>query len=254
MTSEDIKLGALALNNMKLDELLKVDSSNGSDNIQTKREMGANSEASTGVVSPYISINGYNITNFLINFHLDLSGFLPAVTFSFSAAETVFISVNYPKDGDIVSIYMRSPGDFYKPFRMDFRILSVDGDVSSRYSDSGSDPNGTSFKFMIIAECNVPGLYTPRIKSFKSMPSSDALLEVSQDINLGFSTNEKATEDTMTWICPNYSYYDFIQEVTSRAYKDDESNMHVTLTYWFWQPNPVKGPNGEIEYRPWPIC
>ena len=46
MTSEDIKLGALALNNMKLDELLKVDSSNGSDNIQTKREMGANSEAS----------------------------------------------------------------------------------------------------------------------------------------------------------------------------------------------------------------
>jgi hypothetical protein len=29
----------------------------------------------------------------------------------------------------------------------------------------------------------------------------------------------------MTWICPNYSYYDFIQEVSIRAYKDDESSF-----------------------------
>jgi len=226
MTSDDIKFGTLALNNIKLDELIKVDSSNGSDDIQTKRNLGANSESATGVVAPYISINGYNVTNYLINFHLDLNGFLPTIRFSFSVAETVFISVNYPKDGDIVSVYMRSPGDFYKPFRMDFKILSVDGGLSSRYSESGSDPNGSYFKFMIIAECNIPGLYTPRIKSFKSMSSSDALLEASQDINLGFSTNEKSTEDEMTWICPNYSYYDFIQEVAMRAYKDDESSFY----------------------------
>jgi hypothetical protein len=226
MTSEDIKFGTLALNSIKLDELIKVDSSNGSDNLQTKRNLGANSESATGVVSPYISINGYNVTNYLINFNLDLSGFLPTVRFSFSVAETVFISVNYPKDGDIVSIYMRAPGDFYKPFRMDFRILSVDGGLSSKYSESGSDPNGSYFKFLIIAECNIPGLYTPRIKSFKSMTSSDTLLEASQDLNLGFSTNEKATEDSMTWICPNYSYYDFIRDVTSRSYKDDESSFY----------------------------
>ena len=38
------------------------------------------------------------------------------------------------------------------------------------------------------------------------------------------------------------------------TYKDDESNMHVIFTYWFWQPNPIKGSNGEIEYNnPTPI-
>ena len=38
------------------------------------------------------------------------------------------------------------------------------------------------------------------------------------------------------------------------TYKDDESNMHVTFTYWFWQLNPIKGPSGEIEYNnPIPI-
>lgn len=226
MTSDDIKFGTLALNNIKLDELIGIDTANGSDDIKVKRDMGAMAETSTGVVSPFISINGYNVTNYLINFNLDLNGFLPVIRFSFSAAETVFISVNYPKDGDIVSVYMRAPGDFYKPFRMDFKILTVDGDVSSKYSKDGADPNGSYFKFLIVAECNIPGLYTPRIKSFKSMPSSDVLLEVSQDINLGFSTNEKATEDTMTWICPNYSYYDFIQEIVSRSYKDDESSFY----------------------------
>ena len=38
------------------------------------------------------------------------------------------------------------------------------------------------------------------------------------------------------------------------TYKDDESNMHATFTYWFWQLNPIKGPSGEIEYNnPIPI-
>lgn len=226
MTSEDIKFGTLALNNIKLDEMIQVDRSNGSDNPEVKKDMAANAEAATGLTSPFITINAYNITNFLINFNLDLSGFLPTVRFTFSAGDPIFISVNYPKDGDIVSIYMKSQGDFYKPFRMDFRILTVSGDVSSRYSESGSDPNGTYFKFVITAECNVPGLYSPKIKSFKTMTSSDALLEVSQDLNLGYSTNEKATDDKMTWICPNYSYYDFIQEVSIRAYKDDEASFY----------------------------
>jgi len=226
MTVDDIKFGTLALNNIKLDELIKIDAANGSESIETKRNMGSIDEKATGVVSPYISINGYNVTTYLINFSLNLSGFLPVINFTFSAAETAFISVNYPKDGDIVSVYMRAPGDFYKPFRMDFKILSVDGDVSSRYSNDGTDPNGSYFKFFVVAECYIPGLYTPKIKSFKSMSSVDVLLEVSQELNLGFSTNEKNTEDSMTWICPNYSYYDFIQEVSIRSYKDDESSFY----------------------------
>jgi hypothetical protein len=226
MTSEDIKFGTLALNNMKLDEMIQVDRSNGSNDANVKRDTAANAEAATGLTSPFITINAYNVTNFLINFNLDLSGFLPTIRFTFSAGDPVFISVNYPKDGDIVSVYMKSQGDLYKAFRMDFRILTVSGDVSSKYAESGSDPEGTYFKFIITAECNIPGLYSPKIKSFKAMTSSDALLEVSQELNLGYSTNEKATDDKMTWICPNYSYYDFIQEVAIRAYKDDETSFY----------------------------
>lgn len=225
MLVDSTKIVGLALNNMKLDELIQNDRANGSSNPDLQRELGAGQDKSTGLNSPFMTINGYSVSKYLDSFSLDLNGFLPVVRFSFSPAETVFISVNYPKDGDIVSVYMRAPGDLYNPMRMDFKVLSVSGDVSSKYSPSGTDSNGTFFRFHIIAEAYIPGLYSPRIKSFGRSNSADVLLEVSQDLNLGFATNEKTTNDVMRWLCPNYSYYDFIQEVCLRAYKDDEQSF-----------------------------
>ena len=222
MTANDIKILSLALNNMKLDEMLKVDKSGGSSEVEKLRDTGETSQYSMGLESPYILINGYAVSKGLSNFHMDLSGFLPVITFSFNVLEPIFISVSYPKDGDIVSVYLRSPGDLYNPHRMDYKILAVEGGVSSKYSESGSDSVGSNFKFSIVAECYIPGLYSPMIKSFSNKSSADVLLEVSQELNLGFATNENNTVDSMTWICPNYSYYDFIQDVCIRAYKDDE--------------------------------
>ena len=203
---------------MKLDQQFLV--RNGND----PTDLTANAGQRTGVESPFITINAYNVTNYLKSFNLDLNGFLPVINFSFYAGNTTFISVNYPKDGDIVSLYIASPDGYYKPLRMDFNVLSVKSDVSSRYSDTGEgqDPYGYQLRFSITGECRIPSLYTPVIKAFREKSSFETLLEVSQDLGLGFSTNETTTEDTMTWICPNYSYYDFIQEVGLRSYKDDK--------------------------------
>ena len=217
----DIRINQLSLNNMKLDQQFLV--REGNDPKDTKSNAGQR----TGVEVPFITINAYPVSSYLKSFNLDLNGFLPVVNFSFYAGNPTFISVNYPKDGDIVSVYMASPDGYYKPLRMDFNILSVRSDVSSRYSDSGnaSDPDGYQMRFSITAECRIPSLYTPVIKAFREKSSYQTLLEVSQDLDLGFSTNESSTEDVMTWICPNYSYYDFIQEVCLRAYKDDNSSF-----------------------------
>jgi hypothetical protein len=227
MERDSIIISSVALNNMKLDELIQSDFTKGATDLESIRNSGETAEKLTGLNVPFISINGYNISLYLTKFNMDLGGFMPVINFSFIAAESLFISVNYPKDGDIVSLYMRAPGEYYKPIRMDFNILTVASDVSSKYSQSGSDPEGKgiNLRFNIIAECRIPGLYTNRIKSFKSLNSHDTLLEVSQDLNLGFSSNDKSLEDKMTWICPNYSYYDFIQEVSLRAYKDDDSSF-----------------------------
>ncbi len=189
MGRDSINIVNVALNNMKLDEAIQVDYSNGASDIQSLRNSGETDEKLTGLNVPFLTINGYSVTNFLTRFNLDLGGFIPTVRFSFIAVESVFISNNYPKDGDIVSLYMRAPGDYYKPIRMDFNILDVVSEVSSTYSETGSDPDGKgiNLRFTIVAECRIPGLYTERIKSFANMNSHDALLEISQDLNLGFS-------------------------------------------------------------------
>lgn len=227
MDKDSIIIASEALNTIKLDELSLVDRANGSSDQSELKAASEVDEKLTGLNVPFISINGYNVSNFLTRFNLDLGGFLPVIRFSFVAAESVFISANYPKDGDLVSLYMRSPGDYYKPIRMDFNILNVHSEPSSTYSKSGSDSEGRglNLRFSIIGECKVPGLYSNRIKSFRNQTSHDALLEVSQDLNLGFCSNDKSLNDIMTWICPNYSYYDFIQEVSLRAYKDDEESF-----------------------------
>jgi hypothetical protein len=227
MKKDSIIITTEALNSIKLDELVQVDRANGSSNQADLKAASEVDDKLTGLNVPFISINGYNVTNFLTRFNLNLGGFMPVINFSFIAAENVFISANYPKDGDLVSLYMRSPGDYYKPIRMDFSILTVSSEPSSRYSPSGTDSEGMgiNLRFNIVGECKIPGIYTQRIKSFKNQSSHDTLLDVAQELNLGFSSNEKTVNDKMTWICPNYSYYDFIQEVSLRSYKDDESSF-----------------------------
>ena len=191
-----------------------------------EEDVNSNAGERTGTDKPYMTINGYAISNFLLSFNLDLTGFLPVINFSFYAGNSSFISLSYPKDGDIVSVYISSPEGYYKPTRMDFNILTVKSDVSSRYSQNdSSNSQGKNLRFSISAEARIPSLYTPVIKSFREKNSYETLLEVSQDLDLGFSTNEVSTEDRMTWICPNYSYYDFIQEVCLRSYKDDEESF-----------------------------
>lgn len=217
----EIKINQISLNDIKLDQQFLIVDGNDPSNPNY------NAGERTGVEKPFISINGYPFSEYLTSFNLDLTGFIPVLSFSFYSGNSTFISVNYPKDGDVVSLYISSPEGYYNPIRMDFNILSVKSNVSSKYSQSGSapDPEGSQFRFYVTSEAKIPSLYTPVIKSFRNKNSYETLLEISQDLDLGFSTNETSTEDTMTWICPNYSYYDFIQEVCLRAYKDDDSSF-----------------------------
>ena len=153
---------------------------------------------------------------FLLEFDLDFNQVLPTLRFRFYTGIATFLSINYPKDGDIVSVYMRSNVPVYKPFRMDFNILSVDSGLSE-------DDTGEMIYFNILGECRIPKFYSEVCKAFRQKTSYETLFEVSQDLDLGFATNDPSLNDKMTWICPNLSYYNFILEVTKSCYKDDRS-------------------------------
>jgi hypothetical protein len=236
VSREDIVIRTLAVNDMKLDEIVVAAKSKDDSTALDKQLLNDNQEALFGDKSPLVVINGYNITRFLSYFDMDMNGFMPVIRFSFTALDPIFISVNYPKDGDIVSVYIRSAVEgVYKPLRMDFNVLSVSSDVTSKVSSSGMDPvgEGKNMLFSILAECRIPGIYTHRSRSFSAKTSYEALLEISQDLSLGFSTNDADLVDKMSWICPNYSYYDYIREVTESSFKDDNSFFHSFIDCYY---------------------
>lgn len=169
-----------------------------------------------GYKKPVIFINGYFVQKFLMNFDLDFNTILPVVSFKFYTGNPTFIGISYPKDGDIISIYIRSNVTVYKPIRMDFTVLSVD-------SNRSTDSDGTAIIFSILGECRIPGFYTDVCKAYRNKTSAQTLFDVSQSLDLGFASNDLNTNDKMTWINPNLSYYNFIKDVTLSCYKDDQS-------------------------------
>lgn len=214
MASEQAIIRNYAKTGIVLDELAIPNRSAQVEN--PSMELRDSDEKEAGYAKPFIFINGYFVQRFLIDFDLDMNQILPTIRFRFYTGDPSFLNINYPKDGDIVSIYIRSNVTVYKPIRMDFSILSVD----SNLSDS---PEGKMITFSILGECRIPGFYTEVCKAYRNSTSYQALLQVSQDLDLGFATNDPSLNDSMTWICPNISYYNFIKEVTLSSYKDDRS-------------------------------
>jgi hypothetical protein len=61
MEKDSIIISSVALNNMKLDELIQTDFANGATDVESLRNSGETAEKLTGLNVPFISINGYNI-------------------------------------------------------------------------------------------------------------------------------------------------------------------------------------------------
>jgi len=228
-TNPDIDIKTITKASIKLDPVIALDRTN--DGEYTKEETWDVDAKQTGFYRPYISINGFRIDPGLTHFNLDNNGFMPVCNFTFTMQDAAFLSASYPKDGDVFSIYIRAIGEVYKPIRMDFNVLSVDAVPIQNERVGNTD--GLYQTFTILGECRIPGLYTHRIKAFRDKTSYDTLLEVSQDLGLGFSSNDNGLTDTMTWICPNFSYYDFINDVTKHAYKDEFSYFGVWVDLYY---------------------
>ena len=214
MASEQAIIRSYSKTKIVLDELAMINRSGNAES--PSNTLKDTDDKKFGYFKPIIFINGYFVQNYLLNFSLDFNTILPTIRFKFFTGNPVFVNINYPKDGDIVSIYIRSNVSVYKPIRMDFNVLSVDSGLSTSSS-------GDMITFSILGECRIPGFYSEVCKAYKDKTSYQTLLQVSQELNLGFSTNDPNLNDKMTWICPNISYYNFIKDVTLSSYKDDRS-------------------------------
>ena len=208
------KLGATSQGKIVLDEIFITDteSKEAKDTYQGNlRPLDTKASSRAGSAMPVIAINSLILAEDEIeDFEIDLSGNIPKLLMNFVDNSNHF-SIGAPIDGDVISIYLR-PGDSdnQKPIRIDFNIQRILGDPANR-------------AYFIVGSMKLHRFFSETFKSFPENSSFEHLMDVCEDIGLGFASNETSTDDIMKRIIPAETYETFVSETVSSTYKDEES-------------------------------
>ena len=181
-----------------------------------------------GMMIPYVVINGMEISmNMLVSMELNSTGFLPTIRLKLNDPTNLFTGRHFPKDGDVISVEIRANNEeVFKPIRIDFDILQVDPIFSTSANVSSS--------YVLTGQMKIPNLLSEECKSYNSMNSYDTLLEVSQELGIGFASNEDgAMQDLMNWINPFDTKMKFIKDIVSNSYKDDKSFYSACIDQYY---------------------
>lgn len=216
------KIIKLTKSTMQVDQMDHVDT-----DIPSPLQSSDRKHKQMGAIFPLVQINKHKFgENEIVRFSLDESGFYPTLSVSVVSSDGVFLSRSYPKDGDPISIFVRSKLDEFNPIRLDFEITNV---IAGRSTDN----TGEVAQYTFIGVLRVPGLYYDHCKAFKDKLSIDTLAEVANELKLGFATNETSTNDKMTWLCPYDTYLKFMKDVTQASYKDEDSFFDTFIDKYY---------------------
>jgi hypothetical protein len=177
---------------------------------------GHQEQESLGVQYPFVQINSYVFDPAEIRyFNIDATNFLPSITFTFELTKSdAFRTQSYPKDGDIVSVFLRAKNNAFKPIRNDYVIINVSS------SPGGVENMGGTTT--ITGELFIPHIKDQLIKSYTGN-SFDVLQNIAKDLQLGFATNETSTDDSQVWINPGDTWEQHIKQIVDSCWKDEDS-------------------------------
>lgn len=228
MADDKTVIRSLLAPTIKLDDMALKDLFLGtSDQIEPKgAKSGKQYQNTLGTDYPFIIINGYAFQMAeIIDFEIDADGFLPSIDLTVAMTNTSgFKTTRFPKDGDIISVFIRAKNDAFKPIRNDYLITYVDSGPGSL--------EGRGSTITLRGDLFIPHMEDEVIKSFEGT-SVEVLQQICKELKLGFATNEDTTDDSQLWICPNDTLKNTILNITDHAYKDDKSFFKCFIDVYY---------------------
>ncbi len=170
-----------------------------------------------GLVYPMIRINDVilalkNIKSIIIS----CSDFIPTIRIDLIYEDSVFISKNMPKDGDMISLFIRTDSDAMQYLRDDFIITSC----SSTKGSKGS----TISKISISGKLFIPGFDSKSVTEGYTGSSKSILKKMAKSLGIGFAFNDyDDTDDFQNWIRCREQGESFVNSVTLHAWKNETS-------------------------------
>lgn len=196
--------------------------------VDTDSKMPEYASKQYGGAFPLMQINNYPIPpDAITNLRISISGDIPTMNATIIVRDKSFYSTSFPKDGDIVTIFIRGKVEPFKPIHNDYEITAVD-----IYSPAGSREYDYD-TMNISGVLRVPGY--DAVKCFsKNGTSMNAVLKVATDLKLGFASNEVDTADHQSWICPFNKVKDFLHETTLASWKDEKSFYTYFIDHYYY--------------------
>jgi hypothetical protein len=186
--------------------------------------------AQFGSAYPLIKINGYGpfSKDEILEFTIYQTSFLPKCSFKLQLKEGIFLSTSFPKDNDVINVYIRSLNDQHKTIRNDYVITNVS-------SNRSQDSEGDNLILYISGELYVPNLNSMFIKSWNGKTSFEVLFDIATQLKLGFVSNEKVSDlkDQQIWLSPNYTYLKMIEYVTEHSFSNLDSFYISFIDYYY---------------------
>jgi|14_taG_2_1085336.scaffolds.fasta_scaffold04288_3 hypothetical protein len=210
-----------------LDELEMTDVESGTENSDDGTMKEKPSKFSTMI--PLIRINNYEVQGDRLEmFELECTGFYPTCRFSFFDRDGMFTARFFPKDGDLIQLYIRSQGDetTFKPIRIDFTVENIK-------PLGGGGATDTSSQLMVEGRMNVPNLFTEKVQ-FQDNTSWNSLQAIAEGLKLGYASNVEDTADQQVWTNPYDTSEKFIQDITSNSYLNDESFFTAYIDPYYY--------------------
>lgn len=191
-------------------------------------EQGGNKKLDElGLVYPMIRINDMILSRSNIkSMTLSMNGFMPTISLNLMFDNVNFISKNMPKDGDIISLFVRVDTAALTYLRDDFVITSCSGYNASR----GEMSSNISLSGRLF------------IEAFDSRTSIEAIAgsskfvmkELAKKFGLGFAYNDfDDTDDFMNWIQCRESTQTFIENVIKHSWKNETSFFKAWIDLYY---------------------
>ena len=212
---------------IELDELEIIDVESGTENSEGNTIKERPSKFST--IIPLVRINSYEVQgDRLETFQLKSVGFYPTCKFSFYDRDGMFTARFFPKDGDIIQLYIRSQGNetTFKPIRIDFTVEKIT-------PLGGGGATDTSPQIMVDGRMHVPNLFTEKVQ-FQDNTSWNSLLSIAEELKLGYASNVENTTDQQIWTNPYDTAQKFIEDITSNSYLNDESFFTAYIDPYYY--------------------
>ena len=170
-----------------------------------------------GLEYPMIRINDMILARqHISSMKISLNGFVPTISLKLMFEDTNFLSKNMPKDGDMISLYVRTDTEALSYLRDDFIITSCSGKNAAR-GEMGSTVTLSGRLF-------IPGFDSKITINVLTGSSRSVIRQIAEIYGIGFSFNDyEDTDDFMNWIQCRENMESFISKIVRHSWKDETS-------------------------------